>query len=392
MVLPLSCSHTSFIDFSSEDVCNPPVKPLHHFVPDNSFYSIDSCYKFKSCTLKDSEEAQFLKKLSSSKDINWQEHQEKIADLIIKTPPYTPLGHLLTGFLKKADKQSLKAILHLVFDKMFESSNEKYEDIINILDPETILAFKDKKMTDELQEMAECLPKPKLIKKNKIESEIKKTLSVIIKFFPNFLDTVLKAFNLIEAGKTPESIWDFAAMLEIYFKLFMLPCAVFAIVGALVAVSWQVVLITLLIVVAAVVGICLYLKFRPCPTKLPWSVNLTEEAKHGKLEPVIGRDKEIQKVGSFLGMKKDGVPANLILVGEPGVGKTELVKGVASKFQEKMIFSLNAAELASGFGSISDKLRLLFLDIKGHEREVVFFLDELGEAIRKILQPILQDT
>lgn len=359
-------------------------RSYHQFIPTLNRFSSHSWNKFQGLFTTETKETKYLRELLKMEAVDWQIHKEKLAKILVKSSPHSRQGHLLRILLKRCDTVSLKEILHFTFDEMFESSRDNFEKVLKFLDVKKVnTAACSKTFMEEIKEMADCLPTPTAQKTNSVESEIKKTLGVVIKFFPNFMDTLLKAFNLIEAGKGPETIWDFAAMMEIYFKIFMIPHGVFVIVGAVVSVPWQMFLITGGFVLAAVVGICLYLKYRPCPNKLPRANNLTEKAIQGKLEPVVGREKEIQEIGTYLGKKKDGILTNLILVGEPGVGKTELVNGVAQQFREKRIFSLSATELAGGYTSVGDKLRLIFLDIKGHEDKVVFFIDEFGDAIKK---------
>ena len=375
-------------DLTSNNVFSSCTKKIeaqfHEFIPKLHCTCQQSWDRFKASFFGESRENQFLKTLTKMETIDWDSHKEEIAEILLKASPYGRKGHFLKILLKRCDIENLKGILNLTFEKIFDSSQFNFERILKFLDQkDAASASCSKELMEEIQEIAESLPDIEANKTNKVESEIRKTFKVALNFFPNLMDTMLKAFNLIEAGKGPETMWDFAAMMEIYFKVFMIPHSIFLVVGAVVAVPWQVFLITGVLVLAAVVGVCLYLKYRPCPSKLPRARNLTEEAELGKLEPVIGREKEIHQMGTFLGKKEDGILTNLLLVGEPGVGKTELVKGVAQKYKEKTIFALNAPELASGYTPVGDKLRLLFLDIKGHEDKVVFFIDELGEAIKK---------
>jgi ATP-dependent Clp protease ATP-binding subunit ClpA len=361
-------------------------KSFHHFIPRVSEITGHAWERIKSLFIEESkEETDYLKKVLESKDIDWSKEQEEVAKILSKANPYGAQGHILKNILKRCDSESLNSLLHRVFDKVFDASISDFQKILEFLDSESIQkAASYTTLLEDMHEMAECLPPQKMNTERTVSSELIKTLNVVARFFPSFLDMMLKAFNLIEAGKGPESVWDFAAMLEIYFKIFLIPHGVFVIVGSLVSVTWQLFLITALIILGCVVGICFYIKYRPCPNKLLRARNLSEDAELGTLEPVIGREKEINKIGTYLGKKNDGIFSNIILVGEPGVGKTELVKGVAQQFKEKIIFALNAPELTSGYtNSAADLLRLILLDIKGHENEVVFFLDELGEAMKK---------
>lgn len=381
--LAVGKAESSSHPFFSEPIANME-RTFHHYIPKIPQYAEFAWDRFKTLFIGESKETLYLKELTSLEVINWNEEETSIANILSQANPYGIQGHLLKGILKRCDDKALKNILLLSFEHLFEASNEDYLKLLNFIGTKVLKQSPgNATLLEEVQELAACMPNNPISEKQSIGSELRKTFNVVWRFFPNFMDTILKAFNLIEAGKGPESVWDFAAMMEIYFKIFMIPQGIFVIVGAAVDVAWQLFLITGLIVLGGVIGICLYLKYRPCPNQLARARNLTDEAKLGKLEPVIGRDQEIQKIGSYLGKAKDGIYTNILLVGEPGVGKTELVKGLAQKIKEKTIFAINAPELSSGYNSPADIMRLMLLDIKGHEKEVVFFFDELGESMKK---------
>lgn len=311
------------------------------------------------------------------------ENPEEIASYFLTINPFSYNGYLLRQYIKTADADFVKELFEEVLNQYFENGNFQFEKILPFFDADKLEELTDEDdLADKLAEMAKHLPDDIEIKTS-IPKQIHKTLRVVWRFFPNFLDTALRAFNLVEAGKNPETIWDFATMFEIYYKMFLIPHGIFLIVSAIVAVPLQAILISAAVVLALVIGLCIYIKYRPLPNKLPRSENFTEKAMNGEFDPVVSRDREIELISSYLGKKEDRLSTNLLLVGEPGVGKTELIKGIAQQYREKTIFGLSAPVLASGFSPILDVLRLILVDIKGHENEVIFFIDELGDAIKK---------
>ncbi|ULG74540.1 ATP-dependent Clp protease ATP-binding subunit [Macrococcus brunensis] len=117
--------------------------------------------------------------------------------------------------------------------------------------------------------------------------------------------------------------------------------------------------------------------------------NLTAEARQGKLDPVIGRDKEIQDTAEVLSRR---IKNNPILVGEAGVGKTAIVEGLAQEIvkgnvpasiKDKEIFSLDISALEAGTqyrGAFEENVQKLLDEVKSHGN-IVLFLDEIHQMI-----------
>ena len=117
--------------------------------------------------------------------------------------------------------------------------------------------------------------------------------------------------------------------------------------------------------------------------------NLTEEARQGKLDPVIGRDKEIQDTAEVLSRR---IKNNPILVGEAGVGKTAIVEGLAQEIvkgnvpasiKDKEIYSLDISALEAGTqyrGAFEENVQKLLDEVKAHGN-IVLFLDEIHQMI-----------
>ncbi len=117
-----------------------------------------------------------------------------------------------------------------------------------------------------------------------------------------------------------------------------------------------------------------------------YGTDLTEEARAGRLDPVAGRDKEVDRMVHVLLRRTKNNP---IIIGEPGVGKTALVEGLAQKIvqgavpkdlQEKRIFQLDVASLVAGAshrGEFEERLRGVINEVLGSNNRIILFIDEI---------------
>ncbi len=121
-----------------------------------------------------------------------------------------------------------------------------------------------------------------------------------------------------------------------------------------------------------------------------FSRNLTDLARLGKLDPVIGRDEEIRRIVQVLSRRTKNNP---VLIGEPGVGKTAIVEGLAQRIIEgdvaetlknRRLVALDMGALIAGAkyrGEFEDRLKALLKEIENAEGEVILFIDELHTVV-----------
>ncbi len=121
-----------------------------------------------------------------------------------------------------------------------------------------------------------------------------------------------------------------------------------------------------------------------------FTVDLTNLAKSGKLDPVIGRDEEIEKVIMVLLRKSKNNP---VLIGEPGVGKTAVVNGLAHRIvkrevpdplKEKKILLLDMGALLAGTkfrGEFEERLKAVIDEVKNRKGEIILFIDEIHTIV-----------
>src|SRR6185295_6603883 len=121
-----------------------------------------------------------------------------------------------------------------------------------------------------------------------------------------------------------------------------------------------------------------------------FAINLNEQVKKGKLDPVIGRDEEIRRVLQILSRRTKNNP---ILIGEPGVGKTAIAEGLAHRIingdvpenlKSKMIYSLDMGALIAGAkfkGEFEERLKAVVKEVISAEGDIVLFIDEIHTLV-----------
>ncbi len=121
-----------------------------------------------------------------------------------------------------------------------------------------------------------------------------------------------------------------------------------------------------------------------------FAINLNDLVRQGKLDPIIGRDEEIRRILQILSRRKKNNP---ILVGEPGVGKTAIIEGIAwrivdqdvpENLQSKQLYNLDLASLIAGAkykGEFEERLKAVIKEVSNSDGEIILFIDEIHTLI-----------
>src|SRR5574344_1907311 len=118
--------------------------------------------------------------------------------------------------------------------------------------------------------------------------------------------------------------------------------------------------------------------------------NIIEDVRNGKIDPVIGRDEEIRSITRILSRKTKNNP---VLIGEPGVGKTAIVEGLAlriikgdvpNSLKDKTIWELDMGSLIAGAkyrGEFEERLKAVLKEITKSEGNIILFIDEIHTIV-----------
>jgi len=329
--------------------------------------------------------------------------------------PSKELERALKKFFQDSEADKVNGILEAIAYKGLINNNfELHKQCLALVTSEKLNEILRTK-SDELDDMhklvdllAKTLPKkPGSTLKKSFILKLKRFFAFILNFIPNLINTFLIAFSLNDIGKEPQSAWEASAMLEIYWKFFMIPATIVIVLNfVLPPLGASIYAIATVIVLILLAALIIYVKWlRPCPSNLPHSHNLTEQAKLGYLSPVIGREDEIQRLISIFTDMNDNTVRHALFVGPSGVGKTEIVKGLAQRIalgdvpkslKNKKVFVVNTAGLVQGgMYGFADQMNFLVNRIKGYEKEVILFFDEIHVALKNnsclsdFLKPLL---
>lgn len=229
----------------------------------------------------------------------------------------------------------------------------------------------------------------------KVKSVFQRIFVAIVNFFKNLLDTFVISFGYhdVGIGEATPSQWEASEILRLYLEILLIPSALFLIVAQFVESPTIAIIITAAICLTLFIAFVTYVNyFKPCPDKLEGWVEITNEAKKGVFEKLLGRDQELDEMISCLERRK-----GVILTGNTGVGKTKLIYGLAERIgrgdvpdelKNKKIFVINTARISHRFSS--HDISNIEETLKGFENDAILFFDEIHSAFKDKKNPLAE--
>jgi ATP-dependent Clp protease ATP-binding subunit ClpA len=360
--------------------------------------------RFKDCIRSKSPLRQKIEKLSEATDLdkNW--------DANLK---------LLVRAFGSVDYHALRPHLRIIFKKLsLEQTGELFNEfieqgakgkgvdalhnclrIISVKELEEMMGNKinESGMTahEAMQNMALTEREYRKIITSSADTTLKQHGKSLANLFHGIMDTLLMSISFLDMGKEPASSWEAAHLLEIYGKLFGAPLIIFAALATLTT-PVTAIMLTASIIFSIIMALYAYIKWiKPCPQHIDLCKNLLAAAEKGELAPVLAREKEIDEVLHCLAGSTDTHRAHPLLCGKSGIGKTEIVRGVAQrlatgnvpkKLKGKTLLVINTADLIDNGNSYDsqDKIQKLLNRLGKHKKDVIIFFDEVHKAMPEI--------
>lgn len=364
------------------------------------FSPCSNLFSNKTKTLKDK-----ISKISQGikTDTEWESHEKKVLEAI-QSEEYVKCQSYLKQIFKNLTPQKADALLRKTALLGYETGRHdllnKCLDLISFEQLQIILKHINSDFVEAKQTAEKTLKLLKYIEKYKhtplneiVNKEIEKQASTLVTLIHTVINTMLMAFDFLDAGAEPSNRWEATYLLDTYMRLLTIPITILAAIQAYFLNALMTFFAAIAVGTVGFAAIASYVKwFKPPPEELPYCQNLTTEAVKGKINPVIGRDAEIEQLVSSLSANTNGTRRHPLLIGKSGVGKTEIVKGLAYRIAKgqvpeslkgKKVFLVNTAEfIDSGFSRDGDDaLQRLLLKIgKGNLDKVIIFFDEIQSA------------
>ncbi len=219
--------------------------------------------------------------------------------------------------------------------------------------------------------------------------------TTFIKAVRNFIDGCLISFHVVDMGQEISTPFEATEKYNAYSKIFAVPLVIFTALCATTSVLTAFV-VTGIIVSSLAFTTWAYVQWiQDSPNTIEPFVNLLEEAKEGNLSPVLAREVEIDQVLANLARSQSGHRSHPLLIGPSGVGKSEIVKGIAQRLalgnvpnvlQGKKLLSINTAELletSTKRGASENALQRTLKKMDKKKHDYIVFFDEVHVAKEK---------
>lgn len=319
----------------------------------------------------------------------WTEREKKSVIDALNSVDYQHMKKDLARIIKNASQQDVLEIIQRGIQQSLDEEKE-YLNLrpFDLMDFEKLMELcqtTSKELTNEINIHAE------LVKENLrnpladiVTAKYRKLIPTVIHYIHRLIDTLINAFGLESLDSALEYKAPLNYLFEILKQIVLMPVVLCGLLTSSIG-FWPAVSATAAITLGLVLIATIYIEFfRPCPEKITNGENMTLTAHKGEYEPVVAREKEMEEMVNALASHE-----RVMIVGKTGVGKTELVKGLALKLagndvpqflKGKTLFHLNTAEFADQGGI--EKLRAIQTSLQGFEKRVILFFDEIHVACK----------
>lgn len=337
---------------------------------------------------------------------HWSQHLEQVSKELLAMPGLSKSeGAPVRAQLKKVLDSLEMTNLELFFDKLAQAeiarpSAKEVEEVLKLIDlkkMEALLKAKNpffKNGKEWAKEHAEQVGSPA---RTVMAEQAGRTRNVVTRFFPNLAHVLFRAFNLFDTDRPPATLYEYGVLITMYFHFFYLPYLLFKVLSTVIA-STATVLLTATAIMALTMGaLYAYLRWiKKCPKQVIYCDNLSEKHRKGQLHPVVGREEEFRQALACLNNTGKGSTMHLLLVGEPGVGKTEFMNGLAQRLTHREVYKFKNWALFGAPNAIQspgEKMEESFREVSGYASKTIFFCDELGDAkeLPNFLKPVLNN-
>ncbi|MFI5343983.1 MAG: AAA family ATPase [Chlamydiales bacterium] len=326
---------------------------------------------------------------SMNQDYTWSEREKESVLKALNSMDYLHMKKDLARIFKNASQPVVVEIIQQGIQKGLDEAKEHLNlrpfDLIDFERLMELCQTTSEELTKEISIHAE------LVKESLhnpladiVTAKYRKLIPTVIHYIHRLIETLINAFGLESLDLALEYKAPLNYLFDILKQIVLMPIVLCGMLTSSIG-FWPAVGATVAITLFLMLITTIYIEFlRPNPEKIANGENMTLTAKKGEYEPVVAREKEMEEIINALGSHE-----RVMIVGKTGVGKTELVKGLALRMTSKdvpqflegrTLFHLNTAEFADQGGI--EKLRAIQTSLQGFEKRVILFFDEIHVACK----------
>ncbi len=392
--------------FQMLEYCFQRIAPSTHFL---HFFSSSTpspkpiAFKAQLLTMAD-----FAKKDKQALNDLWNHHLQFIQSII--TDPKINLDGetkiALKKILSELTPENIETFFHALVEASIVKDNLDIPDkILELIPLDAMLKTIQHQLPEKYPELdiwmrkvASLLPTNQPIPSHESGNQDSRNSNVVTRFFPNLTHIFFRAFDLFDAARPPDTLYEYGVLVTLYFNFFKLPYYLIQAVGNFAATPLQVLIISAAIMAVAIGMIYIYLRWlKKCPDEVIYCTKCPSK----NTNKVLCRDDKYAEAQGCFGKGQPRTRINLAIIGEPGVGKTTWMNGLAARYPNIKFFAFKNWVLFNSAMcgvSVAEKINQAFKEVRFHEHEVAFCLDELGDAFKSkqadlaaVLKPVLDN-